>query len=207
MLGSPISFELAKTNLARLDGVDWSSIDEMVRDMSDHGRALIRNAGIHDDDVTVQYSAMMRYVGQGYEVEVPIEESSLKNGDDAAIAARFKESYKRRFSRTESMPPESVTWRVVVSGPRPPLIDAIRNSSNPDTTTPVKPIIDLWFGGREGFVDTPVFARASLGVGAHVVGPAIIEETESTLIVSTDFLGTVDAAFNIIVEKRDVSPL
>ena len=78
MLGSPISFELAKTNLARLDSVDWSSIDEMVRDMSDHGRALIRNAGIHDDDVTVQYSAMMRYVGQGYEVEVPIEESSSK---------------------------------------------------------------------------------------------------------------------------------
>ena len=208
MLGSPISFELAKTNLARLDSVDWSSIYEMVRDMSDHGRALIRNAGIHDDDVTVQYSAMMRYVGQGYEVEVPIEESALKNGDDAAIAACFAESYQRRFSRTESMPPESVTWRVVVSGPRPPLIEAIRDSSNPGTTTPAeanhRPV---WFGGRGSFVNTPVFARASLDVGAHVVGPAIIEETESTLIVPPDFQGTVDAALNMIIKKRDEIPV
>ena len=106
------------------------------------------------------------------------------------------------------MPPESVTWRVVVSGPRPPLIDAIRDSSNPVKTTPVEANHrPAWFGGREGFVDTPVFARASFGVGAHIVGPAIIEETESTLIVPPDFQGTVDAALNMIIKTRDEIPV
>jgi len=203
MLGSPISFELAKTNLARLESVDWPSINQMIDEMSAQGRALIRNAGIEDDAVTVRFSAMMRYVGQGYEVEVPIDENAVKNGDHTAIGERFAESYQRRFGRTEKMPPETVTWRVVVSGPRPPLIDAIRDASGPDATEPVasgrRPV---WFGGRDGFVDTPVFARASLGSGARVAGPAVIEETESTLIVPPDFQGTVDAALNLIVEKN-----
>ena len=203
MLGSPISFEIAKTNLARLDSVNWPSIHKMIRDMSDRGRALIRDAGIGEEAVTVQYSAMMRYVGQGYEVEVPIEEITVKNGDVTAVAECFAESYQRRFGRTEKMPPETVTWRVVVSGPRPPLIEAVRHS----TGKAAKELVEakrrpVWFGDLEGFVDTPVYARIPLGSGNSIEGPAVIEETESTLIIPPDFRGTMDTSLNLIVEKR-----
>ena len=131
MLGSPISFEIAKTNLARLDSVNWPSVHKMIHEMSDRGRALIHDAGIGEEAVTVKYSAMMRYIGQGYEVEVPIEEITVKNGDVTAVAKCFAESYQRRFGRTEKMPPETVTWRVVVSGPRPPLILSLIHISEP----------------------------------------------------------------------------
>ena len=203
MLGSPISFEIAKTNLARLDSVNWPSIHKMIHDMSDRGRALIRDAGIGEETVTVQYSAMMRYVGQGYEVEVPIEEITVKNGDVTAVAECFAESYQRRFGRTEKMPPETVTWRVVVSGPRPPLIEAVRHS----TGKAAKELGEakhrpVWFGDRVGFVDTPVYARTPLRSGTSIEGPAVIEETESTLIIPPDFRGTMDTALNLIVEKR-----
>mgnify|MGYP001479622648 FL=1 len=203
MLGSPISFEIAKTNLARLDSVNWPSIHKMIHDMSDRGRALIRDAGIGEETVTVQYSAMMRYVGQGYEVEVPIEEITIKNGDVTAVAECFAESYQRRFGRTEKMPPETVTWRVVVSGPRPPLIEAVRHS----TGKAAKELGEakhrpVWFGDRVGFVDTPVYARTPLRSGTSIEGPAVIEETESTLIIPPDFRGTMDTALNLIVEKR-----
>ena len=203
MLGSPISFEIAKTNLARLDSVNWPSIHKMIHDMSDRGRALIRDAGIGEETVTVQYSAMMRYVGQGYEVEVPIEEITVKNGDVTAVAECFAESYQRRFGRTEKMPPETVTWRVVVSGPRPPLIEAVRHS----TGKAAKELVEakhrpVWFGDRVGFVDTPVYARTPLRSGTSIEGPAVIEETESTLIIPPDFRGTMDTALNLIVEKR-----
>ena len=203
MLGSPISFEIAKTNLARLDNVNWPSIHEMIHDMSDRGRALIRDAGIGEETVTVQYSAMMRYVGQGYEVEVPIEEITVKNGDVMAVANCFAESYQRRFGRIENMPPETVTWRVVVSGPRPPLIGAVRHS----TGKAAKELVEVkhrpvWFGDQEGFVETPVYARTPLGCGTSIEGPAVIEEIESTLIIPPDFRGTMDKALNLIVEKR-----
>ena len=203
MLGSPISFEIAKTNLARLDSVNWPSIHKMIHDMSDRGRALIRDAGIGEETVTVQYSAMMRYVGQGYEVEVPIEEITVKNGDATAVAECFAESYQRRFGRTEKMPPETVTWRVVVSGPRPPLLEAVRHSKGKAakelTEAKRRPV---WFGDLEGFVDTPVYARTPLGSGTSIEGPAVIEETESTLIIPPDFRGTMDTSLNLIVEKR-----
>ena len=203
MLGSPISFEIAKTNLARLDSVNWPSIHKMIHDMSDRGRALIRDAGIGEETVTVQYSAMMRYVGQGYEVEVPIEEITVKNGDVMAVANCFAESYQRRFGRIENMPPETVTWRVVVSGPRPPLIGAVRHS----TGKAAKELVEVkhrpvWFGDQEGFVETPVYARTPLGCGTSIEGPAVIEEIESTLIIPPDFRGTMDKALNLIVEKR-----
>ena len=92
---------------------------------------------------------------------------------------------------------------MVVSGPRPPLIEAVRHS----TGKAAKELVEakhrpVWFGDRVGFVDTPVYARTPLRSGTSIEGPAVIEETESTLIIPPDFRGTMDTALNLIVEKR-----
>ena len=205
MLGSPISFEFAQTNMARLDAVDWREIATLTDQLTDRGRELVRNAGVSVPDITVRYGAMMRYVGQGYEVEAPIEESAIRTGDSAAIKAVFEASYRQRFGRTESMPPEVITWRVVVSGPRPPLLDAISGTENTSRTfdaTQAKGSRAVWFGSDSGFIETPVFDRYGLQPATKLDGPSIIEEVESTLILPPDFTAEVDSARNLIISTE-----
>jgi len=204
MLGSPISFELAQASMSRLDSVNWPEIGSMVETMVTRGQDLVRHAGVEDTEITVTISAMMRYVGQGYEVDAAVNLKALEHGDAGAINDSFSAAYLKRFGRNEKMPPEITTWRVVVSGPRPPLLDAIgaggalqTSAATPRTTRPV------YFGPEPGFVETPVFDRDILGPSAVIDGPAVVEEAESTLIIPPDFTGAVDEGLNIIVSRKD----
>jgi N-methylhydantoinase A len=61
----------------------------------------------------------------------------------------------------------------------------------------------VFFG--DGFVDTPVYARGALTSGQSIAGPAIVEEDESTLVVPPVFDLIVDAALNLVVDRRAVA--
>ncbi|MBT6429550.1 MAG: hydantoinase/oxoprolinase family protein, partial [Rhodospirillaceae bacterium] len=210
MLGAPISFELAQANMAHLDAVDWREIAGMVRGMAAQAQDMVRHAGVAAETITTTFSVMMRYVGQGYEVEVPVHGDWITNGDRDAVAESFSNSYRRRFGRIEAMPPETITWRVVVSGPRPPLRDTLRNTLRDGLRTDAAVPGDavprgarpVWFGLELGFVETPVYDRGSLAPGTKINGPAVLEEVESTLVLPPDFNGQVDEGLNFIAQRQ-----
>ena len=199
MLGSPISFEFAQTHMSRLDAVDWPTIARMTEAMAARGRELVLNAGV--EEFTIDHTVTMRYVGQGYEVDVPLDASTISSGDTATAARAFADCYRRRFGRTEDMAAEVVTWRVAVGGERPVLLEVF--SGSPEVSQPVQvaksDARSVWFGPEEGYRMTTVYRRESLAPGSAVSGPAIVEETESTLILPPMSHAKVDVASNIVV--------
>ena len=199
MLGSPISFEFAQTHMSRLDSVDWPTIARMTEAMAARGRELVLNAGV--EEFTIDHTVTMRYVGQGYEVDVPLDASTITSGDTATAARAFADCYRRRFGRTEDMAAEVVTWRVAVGGERPVLLEVF--SGSPEVSQPVQvaesDARSVWFGPEEGYRMTSVYRRESLVPGSAVSGPAIVEETESTLILPPMSHAKVDVASNIVV--------
>jgi len=92
---------------------------------------------------------------------------------------------------------------VIVRGPRPTLavtaLEPVAELSQ-DARKGVRP---AYFGEARGFVETPVFDRYRLALGAAVQGPAIIEERESTIIVGPDACAVVDAFHSVIVQLGD----
>jgi N-methylhydantoinase A len=57
-----------------------------------------------------------------------------------------------------------------------------------------------FFPESDGYVETPVYDRYLLRPGMSLVGPAIIEERESTLVVGPGGVATVDEFLNVLVE-------
>jgi N-methylhydantoinase A len=57
-----------------------------------------------------------------------------------------------------------------------------------------------YFPEASGFQDTPVYDRYSLPPGAEVLGPAIVEERESTVVIGPGARARVDTFLNLIVE-------
>lgn len=54
-------------------------------------------------------------------------------------------------------------------------------------------------GGTFTDCDTPVYQRAPLPIGAQFAGPAIVEQPDTTTVVSPGFLCQADAAGNVLL--------
>lgn len=198
MLAAPISFEVSRAAPSRLDALDPAAISALLDEMEAEARDKVRRAGVADSDIAVTANAMMRYVGQGYEIETPIDRSAL---DQASLGAAFAKAYAARYGRNETMAAEALSWRVVGAGPRPALAEALASTNDGSLPAPTPTGGRPVFFGSD-FVETPVYARASLRPGDTLSGPAIVEEDESTLVLPPDWRLAVDAARNLIAEQE-----
>jgi N-methylhydantoinase A len=144
---------------------------------------------------------LMRYVGQGYEVEVPLEMKTINEEDHADIATRFNIVYRDLFGRAETMPLEIISWRVVVSGPVPEF-SLQQADAQTDSGDAKKGQRLVCFDSESGFTETIVYDRALLESGFTASGPAIVEERESTLVVPPDFTLSLHTSGNLILDRR-----
>jgi N-methylhydantoinase A len=59
-----------------------------------------------------------------------------------------------------------------------------------------------YFPEAGGFVGTPIYDRYQLAPGMAFVGPAIVEERESTAIIGPGARCQIDAQHNLVVELQ-----
>ena len=58
----------------------------------------------------------------------------------------------------------------------------------------------IWLDGRP--TEARVFDRAALGRGARLVGPAIVEQPDTTVLVPTGHVGDVDRFGNLVLQRE-----
>ena len=202
MLAAAISFELGRAAPCELKFLNYKHAESLLHEMADEASSLIISAGVKKNEVTQHFSVMMRYFGQGYEIEVPITLEMIKNEAHEAVLECFSQAYRDRYGRSEDMPAEILSWRLAVTGSRSTLGDTlgqrkheIKSAPKPQNHRPV------WF--ENGYIETPVYKRSDFTAGSHLIGPAIIEETESTLVLPAGFKLDVDAAHNLVLETTE----
>lgn len=199
MLAAAISFEIGRAAPSELALLDFSKTTGLLQGMAGEAAALVSSAGAMEEQVSRHFSVMMRYIGQGYEIEVPVTLEMIERGDREGLLANFSDAYRHRYGRSEDMPTEILSWRLAVNGPRSTLGDALRRrAADVDDAAAAVSCRPVWFDS--GFVETPVYRRADLALASKISGPAIIEETESTLVLPGDFQLSVDRALNLIIE-------
>ena len=200
MLSAAISFEIARAAPADLASLDFGKTWTMIEGMDAEASALVANAGVDIRDVEHKLSVMMRYAGQGYEIETFVSREIIEKADGDGLHTAFTEAYWRRYGRTEEIPVEILSWRLAVEGPRSGLGQTlVGRDIDSDPSSESIGYRPAWFG--EQFLETPVFKRSGLRPGAQIPGPAIIEETESTTIVPPEFTLGIDQALNLVLTR------
>ena len=195
-LASPISFEFARAAIEPLAGLDLGRIETMVSELEAEGLGLVTSAGIAEEDAKTSVSVLMRYTGQGYQVDVPVPREVIRAGDVGGVQTLFEERYRQLFGRTEAMAPEIMSWRIVVAGPKPVLepTAALREGTARTGSRQV------YFGEAGGFVETPVYDRYCLPPGETVEGPAVFEERESTIVMPPSARASADPHGNLVID-------
>lgn len=189
-LTAPVSYDVVRTHKIALADADVAGIEKIYRAMEEEALAVLRKGG-EAGEATFNRSADIRYIGQGYEINVAFPARGSGVPDRQGLLAIFTEGYRRFYGRTfPENEFEIVNLRVVVEGP-PPTTLLQRRRSRADGT-PRKGTRAAYLGPEHEFVEHAVYDRYRLVPGDIVHGPAIVEERESTTCIGRDALLTVD---------------
>jgi N-methylhydantoinase A len=188
-LVTPVRLDLVRSALGMLDAIDWARTDRLFGEMADEGLTALANAGCARDEVTMTFGADLRYFGQQNEVSVTFPTDPRRGRDAGAIRAGFERAYLAQYGFNPShVPVEIVSWRLTVRGPLVPFHPAAGKAGAVAAPKRLRPV-HLW--GDNAAV--PVYERASLGAGAALDGPAIVEERETTIVIPPGWHAVVDA--------------
>ncbi len=182
-LTAPIAFDFTRSYVAKLTELDLSELNGILRGLEREGCRIVESAGVPADDISVQLSIDMRYVGQGYEVRVPFPMRVLDGDHIASMKRAFEAEYQRFYGQlAEGVPIEAVNWRVLITGPAPQIEALSLRSAAAATDAPIarRPVR---FGTDAPARQTPVFRRDQLSEQWSADGPMIIEEAASTTVV------------------------
>jgi len=200
LLAAEVRFDVARTYVRRLDAVDGAALDAMYDEMSAQAIAVVQESAVAGD-VMAARSADARYVGQGYEVTVPIPRGRLDAAALARVQASFHEVYAARYGYANPAEPvEVVTWKLSAVGGSPRIALAKAGARAADLRR--KATRRAYFPEARGYTDTPVYDRYELAAGTSLTGPAIVEERESTTVLPPRVTASVDEYANLIAETR-----
>jgi N-methylhydantoinase A len=203
-LTAPMSFEFVHADVTPLKDLDLTATRTLFSQLEERGQKLLSGAGLTAGDFTVTPGCAMRYIGQGYEVDVPLSPDFLEKGHGDEMLAAFEAAYRALYGRIEDdLPVEIVSWRVVIRGPYPditPMALAAAGSGNADADEARKGSRAIYDGHNRAFVDAGIYDRYRLMPGMEIAGPAIVEERESTLVVPGGARVTIDRHGNLIVD-------
>jgi len=189
---APVAFDLTRSHRVALDDADFDEIEQFFKELEDEGAAVLRQAG-KDEKVIFERTLMMRFVGQGAETDLRLEQKSFHQWQKTEIRALFDEVYQKLYGRTyPETPVEFVTFKVRASLPQrqfriPPL-----HQTSGKLADCIKGERRAFSLVRKSFLSFVVYDRFKLFPGAVMKGPAIIEEKESTIIVGEDAQAGVD---------------
>ena len=177
--------------MRRLGDLDAAEVDDAFRELESAGRAELKQEGLAPGAMSFVRKLDLRYVGQSYELTIPAGER---------LEERFHQEHDRTygFSAPEE-PVEVVSLRLTSVGAitKPPARPLAREGAvEPKETRPV------YFAEASGFVDCPIYDRYALPGGAAFVGPAIVEEFDSTTVVHPGFDVRVDDLGNLVIERE-----
>ncbi|MGD9864727.1 MAG: hydantoinase/oxoprolinase family protein [Pseudodonghicola sp.] len=158
----------------------------------------LRNDQGFDGDCTVTASADMRYKGQSYELETPIDLATALAGDVAAISAAFHAEHERMYGHSNPAAPlQVISLKVVITGSGDkPVFET--QEVVPATAEPQR-LVQVFMDGD--WRQAGLFSRYDLSAGHYLEGPAIVGQDDTTTIIPTDHTCHVDANGNLRIVK------
>jgi N-methylhydantoinase A len=200
-LRAPVSFQVVRSHRATLSGFDAGVVNELLDHCAATAADVVRRA-VPEGDLTIRRVVDVRYIGQGHELQLALSEGALHAEDARRLRAQFEALYGSIYGVT--MPDqdvEFVTWSVTVSAPSEsplPAKPVLKHPAPPPRSQ--RNVYEPALGRMAAFA---VYQRDDLDPGCELVGPALIEEGQTTTVVPASFTLFVDGARYLVMESRD----
>ena len=191
--------DYVRSYVSLLEQIDWEYLNQLFGDMEDEATSLLIEAGAKESDIIFERKADMRYVGQGFEISVPVPNGQLSGSSIDELRLKFFDIYRKLFERVVSdVAIETMSWRLAAVAQVPNM--ALNFKGKQGTMGGKLKGQRSVFFPETGFAPCDVYDRYAFSVGDCIEGPAIIEERESTTVMPPRTRANIDGSFNLRIE-------
>jgi len=172
------------------------ALREALDDLEQRAHAWLRDDQGFDGACRLSCSADIRYRGQSYEIDTPIEADWVRTGALDRIAQAFHAQHERLFGHSDAdTGVQLINLRLVIAGatPKPQLLPL------PPAEAPAAAHGTARVYADGSWRDIPVYHRADLRAGHRFDGPAIIAQADCTTCVLPDMTVDVDGYGNLVI--------
>lgn len=204
LLCTDVAQDYVRTNIGTLSELSAKNILENFQPLETKAIEEYKHQGFTESKIRFIREVDARYAGQGFEIQVIVENPTDSNVTDL-LAKAFHERHRRIYGHaTEAEDIELVSYRIRAIVAMPQYRPEHKVASNAANTAS-RAHRSVVFPGSAGRLNAAVIRRSNVVVGHLIQGPAIIEQDDTTTVVPPNWVATMDD-FGTLVMTR-IEPL
>ncbi|ETX06761.1 MAG: hypothetical protein ETSY2_15210 [Candidatus Entotheonella gemina] len=201
---SDLKEDFVRTARTRVEPVQQELIRDLTEALQHDAEMWFEAEGLAPEQRSLHVVLDMRYVGQNFELSVPLDHAVLaalfQGGFTDRLCALFFEAHDRQYGyHNPAAPVEIMNYRATARGKlyQPAPLTAVMPAP---PQAPAPSGMRAVYFAADTALQTPIYQRAALKPGHTIQGPAVIEQLDATTLLYPDDTLSVDAAFNLRIE-------
>ena len=199
LLSADIRYDFRRTHVASASDIALSDLAKLIEDLRHDGEQALAPYNLPLGSADIIVSADMRYLGQAYEINVPIVDETLDEAARLAIIESFHQAHDRIYGRRHAEGSvQFVNIMLTVIG----RVQAVRHPELPRAEGAPAAIAHArtWFRGR-AYDNCPCYDRNTIKAGHKWPGPAVIAGQDSTIVVPPGWNAECDPFGNLLITR------
>jgi N-methylhydantoinase A len=203
LLCTDVVHDYVRSELRPLAAIGTEHAEDIFRQLQASAREELAAEGMNTGDARFTRELDLRYSGQGYELRTPLDGLFAERLNATALAAvreRFDERHAQLHGHAaKERPVEVVSYRLRVRVPVPKY-EPREEAPSPRGAVAAKGARTISLDAR--MREATLYERDGLDVGAHIAGPAIVEQFDATTVIPPGWSARVDGYRNLILERE-----
>ena len=184
--------------------IDYPDLELSYQVLESQGSTILAEEGFKPKNIVHKRFVDLRYIGQGFELLIPLEGIDLqKQNCKELILNRFNEKHQSIYGYIlEDEEVEMVNIRINSLGliKKPELVKIATGTKKPEKNAQIN-TREVYFEEINDFTQTPIYNREILLSKNEIIGPAIIEQYDTTTVFPPNWKARVDE-FGLIYLTR-----
>ncbi len=205
MLMSDLEHDFVASFVARFDQIDWKALSATIAKMMGEGDGLLASERIEEGRREFGLKLDCRYARQYHEVSFPVSVEAVRRGDGAAIAKDFHAEHLRMYGYSleeEDGAIELINVRVRAVGRTQKPAFAQEERSGSDASGAIKGERSVYVPEERASRRVSVYDGHRTRHGHYLCGPAVIEQVNTTILLTSSFDCLCDRYGSFVVYRK-----
>ena len=204
MLMSDLRRDFILTKLTTMNSKSIDAINETFQSMEKQALNNFKKENFKESEIIFKRYGSFRYLGQDHSVEIPLKSDIYKDNDIENIVTDFHNQYEKEFTYRLDSQVDMIQFHLVARAKiNKPALEKRHNSGiKTEDTIKEKRIVDF---DEMGEHEASIYNFDKLEPGMQFIGPAIVEDSSTTVVIFPQQSCLVDDYANLHITIRDNS--
>ena len=202
MLMSDLRRDFILTKLTTINTKSINSINSTFQLMEKEAVTNFKNENINESEIVFQRYGSFRYLGQDHSVEIQLPNGTYKDADTNNIINNFHNQYEKEFTYKLDSQVDMIQFHLVALAKidKPELDKRKKSGLKIEDTLKEKRKVDF---DQMGEHESMIYDFDKLEPGMNFTGPAIVEDSSTTVVIFPQQFCEVDNYANLHITIKE----